>query len=201
MSGLTFFSKIESIHNTKIACEIFVSSRAQQPRITVSRKEGVRIIIPERVRNKERVVQDILRLRINWIEKQWQRMQLKKKEHLEVPDFIEVAEGVIGKSQFRDYAKQKITERVIELADTMHLRFNKITVRSQKHLWGSCSIRKNLSFNWRLILLPPELMDYVILHEFTHLHHMNHGKDFWRALENICPGSKGLNKRLRQYEY
>lgn len=63
----------------------------------------------------------------------------------------------------------------------------RITVRNQRTRWGSCSCRGTISLNWRLIQIPPEVCEYVILHELCHLRHMNHSPQFWAAVGNVCP--------------
>lgn len=66
-------------------------------------------------------------------------------------------------------------------------RVERITIRGQKTCWGSCSAKKNLNFNWRLMMAPPEVVRYVVVHELTHLEHMNHSAQFWKAVSEKCP--------------
>jgi predicted metal-dependent hydrolase len=67
------------------------------------------------------------------------------------------------------------------------LSYSVLSVRDQSSRWGSCSARRGISLNWRLILLQPELQDYIILHELAHLTEMNHGKGFWALLDIYDP--------------
>ena len=64
-------------------------------------------------------------------------------------------------------------------------------MRDQRTRWGSCSAEANLSFNWRLVLTPPEVLEYVVIHELCHLRVANHTKAFWRLLEAALPGWQG----------
>jgi predicted metal-dependent hydrolase len=73
-------------------------------------------------------------------------------------------------------------------AARLGLRYRSLAVRDQRTRWGSCSAGANLSFNWRLILAPPEVLDYVVIHELCHLRIANHSKPFWRMLESALPG-------------
>ena len=73
------------------------------------------------------------------------------------------------------------------LLKRLNLKFERFTVRDQASRWGSCSSKKCISLNWRLVLIEPELQDYVILHELAHLTEMNHSKRFWDLLDSYDP--------------
>jgi predicted metal-dependent hydrolase len=94
-------------------------------------------------------------------------------------------------------AGEYLPKRLQELSKLHNLPYNKVTLRNQKTRLGSCSTQKNISLNIRLINLPAQLIDYVILHELAHTRHMNHSKDFWDFLESICPDAKSLHKSLK----
>lgn len=79
--------------------------------------------------------------------------------------------------------------------------YHTISIRDQKTRWGSCSSKGNLSFNWRLILAPSEILDYVVVHELCHLTYMNHSKDFWNMVASIIPDYKIRRKWLKENGY
>jgi len=87
----------------------------------------------------------------------------------------------------KNTAQHYITERTSALSKKMHLSYNKISFKTQKTRWGSCSSTKNLNFNLGLIHFETNIIDYVIIHELAHLRHMNHGKDFWALVEKYQP--------------
>ena len=87
----------------------------------------------------------------------------------------------------RRFAKDTLTCRVAYHAKRFRLSYRAISIRNQSSRWGSCSARRCISLNWRLILLRPELQDYIILHELSHLTEMNHGKGFWKLLDQYDP--------------
>jgi predicted metal-dependent hydrolase len=96
-------------------------------------------------------------------------------------------------------AKAAIPERVEALNARCGMTYSRISIRSQRTRWGSCSRRGTLSFNWRLVLLPPEVMDYLIYHELAHIQQMNHSRRFWKVVERWCPGYREAERWLRQH--
>ncbi len=84
-------------------------------------------------------------------------------------------------------ARYYITKRAQEIAQVIGVEYNSLIVRTLKTRWGSCSGRKNLNFNWRLIMTPPSVIDYVIIHELCHLIELNHSKRFWAIVASRCP--------------
>jgi predicted metal-dependent hydrolase len=95
-------------------------------------------------------------------------------------------------------AKQYIPNRVSEIASKYNKKYNKIKITSAKTRWGSCSSNKNLNFSYRLMLTPKDIIDYVIIHELSHLKHMNHSKDFYLELESMMSDYKQKEKWLKQ---
>lgn len=87
-------------------------------------------------------------------------------------------------------AHQIIPARAFHYAEIMGLSYGKISIRTQKTRWGSCSAKGNLNFNALLLLAPPEIMDYVIVHELAHLRHMNHSSRFWAEVAKYMPDYK-----------
>ena len=86
------------------------------------------------------------------------------------------------KALLRAVAENILKDRVRTISIITRHRLNRISIRDQKSRWGSCSSRGNISLNWRIILLPAKLQDYIIYHEMAHLEHMNHSKDYWQLL-------------------
>lgn len=89
--------------------------------------------------------------------------------------------------RFRTAAKIYIPNRCAELQKLTGGTYKKITIRNQKTRWGSCSQTGTLSFNYRLMMADPDIIDYVIIHELCHLTHMNHSKEFWNMVGRIMP--------------
>jgi predicted metal-dependent hydrolase len=100
---------------------------------------------------------------------------------------------------YRNEAKKYLERRVQELSVHYGFHYNKIFIRSQKTRWGSCSKRKNLSFNWKLIKSPLFVIDYLILHELVHTEFMNHSKQYWQTVHSLCPEYKTASQWLKEH--
>jgi predicted metal-dependent hydrolase len=88
---------------------------------------------------------------------------------------------------YRLQADQLIREKVRTTSLKMGLAYNRVVIRGQRTRWGSCSCKKNLNFNWRIIMAPEPVIDYVVIHELSHLKQMNHSKKFWNIVAKYCP--------------
>ncbi|MCR5208295.1 MAG: M48 family metallopeptidase [Eubacterium sp.] len=95
-------------------------------------------------------------------------------------------------------AKEYIPERAAYYSRIIGVEYNRITIRSQKTKWGSCSAKKNLNFNCLLMLTPPEVIDSVVVHELCHLKEMNHSKRFYNEVLKAYPEYKKYNKWLKE---
>ena len=94
-------------------------------------------------------------------------------------------------------ALQHIPQRVAHYAAVMHVTYGRITVRNQRTRWGSCSSKGNLNFNCLLMLAPPQVVDYVVVHELSHRIHMNHSEAFWATVETYMPDYAKWRKWLK----
>lgn len=99
----------------------------------------------------------------------------------------------------KEYARKIITDRTKQIADQAGFKYNRISIREQSTRWGSCSSDKNLNFNWKLIIAPPEVLDYVVVHELSHTVQMNHSREFWKVVESVMPNYMEYRKWLRNY--
>ncbi|MDF2886119.1 MAG: hypothetical protein K0R23_504 [Lacrimispora sp.] len=104
------------------------------------------------------------------------------------------------KHWYRQRARQYLEEKTAVWSRIMNTNYGRIAIRDQATRWGSCSGKGNLNFNWRLVLLPEDLADYVVVHELAHRFYMNHSNAFWSVVEKEIPDYRSRRKRLREYE-
>jgi len=118
---------------------------------------------------------------------------------------IHYAKDLLNKEQqqlwYREFAKQYLSMRLVQLAKQHGFEFNRLFIREQKTRWGSCSSRGNISLNWKLLKTPISVSDYVILHELVHTEIMNHSTAFWSRVEKFLPDYKEAKLWLRTHGY
>lgn len=143
----------------------------------------------------EKDIEEILKKKEAWISKHIEKIK-KTKERLEAESTEKLTrEKVIA---LAEEALKIIPARVEYFAKVIGVTYGKITIRNQKTRWGSCSSKGNLNFNCLLMLAPPEVLDYVVVHELCHRKQMNHSKAFWLEVEKVLPDYKEARKWLKE---
>ena len=107
--------------------------------------------------------------------------------------------AAVSEREARRAARELVTMLAEEEAEALGVSYRRIEVRDQRTRWGSCSPRGTLSFNWRLVLAPYEVLDYVVVHELCHLREANHSRRFWRLVESRRPGWRAQREWLREH--
>jgi len=164
------------------------SIRAKRIIISVRPSKEVRVAIPNRISLKSAL--EFVNLKKPWIQK-----------HLVRIERMESRRQAVGSTVIIDRAddKNKLTNKLKQLAAQHGFTYNKVTIRNQKTRWGSCSHKNNISLNMKLVMLSDELIDYVILHELVHTKIHNHSKKFWAKLDKYVGQGKTMVKRLKEY--
>lgn len=101
-------------------------------------------------------------------------------------------------TKYKKQTKILVDERLKYFNQFYNFKYQRVAIRNQSSRWGSCSSKKNLNFNYRLLLLPAELADLVIVHELCHLQEMNHSKAFWAQVAKTIPNYQILEKKLKK---
>lgn len=100
---------------------------------------------------------------------------------------------------YREKALEKISERIDYYSKYFNRKPSKIVVKEQKKRWGSCNSRGELFFNWRIVMAPLRILDYIVVHEMSHMVHLNHSKDYWEFVSTILPDYKDHKSWLKEY--
>lgn len=101
-------------------------------------------------------------------------------------------------ADLRALARERLLPRLSDLARQHGLTFTRVSIRSQRSRWGSCSRSGAIALNFRLVQMPPEVCDYVLIHELMHLKQQNHGPRFWALVEAAWPGYREAERWLRR---
>jgi predicted metal-dependent hydrolase len=103
-------------------------------------------------------------------------------------------------SAHKEAARQLVVGRVRFFTQHYQFPFGRISIRNQKTRWGSCSKKGNLSFNYKIVTLPPELADYLVVHELCHLKEFNHSPAFWALVAETVPDWRVCRQKLKRVQ-
>lgn len=166
----------------------WIRSRRKAIAIQIDREGQVIVRTPYGITKRQ--VEEFLDEKKDWILQTRQRVEKRKTEQIPISEEVR-REGI-------ERAKRIFPERTAYFAKRMGVDYGRITIREQKTRWGSCSSKGNLNFNWKLVLLDPELLDYVVVHELAHRREMNHSAAFWKVVETELPDYWERRARLKE---
>ncbi len=167
-----------------------VSKRSRSLRISVKHDGSVVVTVPPFM--PDMIVHRFVAKHAEWIE-------------TKLEDFKKHPAPLLSKLSRREYVKHKEAARALAHERIAHWNayytfpIRSVRIGNQKSRWGSCSAGKNLNFNYKIVLLPKELSDYVIVHELCHLKELNHSPRFWNLVAEQIPNWKKLRKELKKY--
>lgn len=142
----------------------------------------------------ERDIQNFVETKSSWIEKQLKRKEADREAFNE--------EGCLSEQELEKlvkFAKSIIPEKVAYYARILGVTYGRISIRKQKSRWGSCSRDGNLNFNCLLMMAPPEVLNYVVVHELSHRLEMNHSPRFWNQVERVIPDYRNSREWLKEH--
>lgn len=179
---------------TTINQEIIKLIRSDRRTISLEIAPSGQVLLRAPKHMSEAEIQGFVEEKSSWLAK-----HLQKRE--EDMDSLQ-AEGRFTEGEIErliKLAKQVIPAKVAYYARLMGVTYGRITIRKQKTRWGSCSLEGNLNFNGLLMMVPPEVLDYVVVHELCHRLEMNHSSRFWSQVENVIPNYRKPRKWLKEY--
>lgn len=175
--------------NEKISYQII---RSQRKTMSLEIKTDGQIIVRAPLRLSQVRIRRFVEQKQEWILKNLEKIQ-KREAQRETVSGLSKEE----RTRLQQEACRKFPERTAYFAEKIGVSYGRITLRQQKTRWGSCSANGNLNFNWLLILAPPEVLDYVVVHELCHRRQMNHSQAFWNEVSAVLPGYKEQKKWLK----
>ncbi len=168
--------------------------RSNRKTLSIEVTKDARIIVRAPYSLPLSEIKKLVEHKSDWIEKHIKKQQEKQPNHAASNQKL-TAEQI---KVLAEQARQIIPKRVKYFAEKLHITYGRITIKNQKTLWGSCSDRGNLNFNCLLMLAPPKVLDYVIVHELCHRRQMNHSKQFWHEVEKALPDYKVWEEWLKE---
>jgi hypothetical protein len=201
------------------------STRAKRVRVTVHPDRTVEVVLPKRAAEKQ--AHDAVRELRPWIERRLRALDRAGSEIARTPgtvpylgeeltltaqrgrtrvhrrgDLLLVPEGDAREAierWYRNQARKEVAPRLDAAVARAGKTYTRLTIRGQRTRWASCSSTGAMSFNWRLLLAPPEVLDYVVEHEVAHLTYMDHSPRFWALLESRVPDWRAHARWLKRY--
>lgn len=172
--------------------------RSKRRSIGFEVRPGGKITVRIPMRASVNTVKEIIEDKKDWL----YEMYLKQKDKIDTDSLREAERNdprtAYLEKKYRQAAKRYIYERVEYYIDMIGGHYSSIRIGDQKTRWGSCSNNGTLSFSWRLMLAPPRVLDYVVIHEICHLTYMDHSKNFWDLVSVYDPDYKEHRKWLKE---
>lgn len=170
--------------------------KTRRKTVSLEVKRDGSVIVRAPLRMPQREIQEFIESHRSWIEHKCRLMEKRRAQSVStgVPPVDEIS----GKEW--EKIREAFADRVDYYCKKMDVQVGRITIRNQKTRWGSCSAKGNVNFNYQLYYMPPELMDYVIVHELAHRRHMDHSVLFWEEVARYCPEYTVYRNQLKKYE-
>ena len=161
--------------------------RSNRKTISIQIQPDGKVIVRAPKRMRIEVIKRFVESKAGWIEKHLSNLAAQEQQKLTDQEL----------RALREKARTLVTERVQFYAPLIGVTYNQIAIRAQHTRWGSCSSKGNLNFNCLLALVPPEVLDYVVVHELCHRKELNHSDRFWNEVGKILPDYKDRKKWLK----
>jgi len=192
---------MENIYRIKYLSKLYelpytvIKSRRKTCSLSISPDGELTLRVP--VNTSEHEIQHILLEKQHWIITHYLEAMERAKSR-PVSNLNEAQRAALEK-RYIAAAREYFPKRAAYFQTLTGGEYHRITIRDQKTRWGSCSAKGTLSFNWRLMLAPPAVLDYVVVHELCHLTHMDHSPAFWQAVADVCPDYRAHRRWLKDH--
>ncbi|MGL5435226.1 MAG: M48 family metallopeptidase [Lachnospiraceae bacterium] len=191
--------KIMEAENNKISYRLVRSARKT---IAIHIKPDGEVVVRAPLRCSQSAVEQLIREKQTWILKHLDQLKMRKTMQAEAVSRGRIRPLPQNDGELQEYLRQARTVfagRTEHYARLMQVSYHQITIRDQKTRWGSCSSKGNLNFNWRLVMAPEQVLDYVVVHELAHRREMNHSPRFWQLVAEFMPDYQVCRTWLREY--
>ncbi len=176
------------LNNQKVSYTFRKSRRARYMRLTIKMDASLVVSVPWQM--SENTAEKFLREKSQWI---LGKLKYFKNRKSSLPpatraDYL----------KYKKLAKEIVEKKLQYFNQFYNFKIGRISIRNQKTRWGSCSKSGNLNFSYRIIYLPENLCDYIIVHELCHIGELNHSKKFWALVQKTVPEHKKIRKEIRK---
>jgi hypothetical protein len=171
----------------KINYSLRQNQKAKNLRLTVY--PGGKLVVTKPTNVSQQVVDDFIKQKSDWI--------FKKIDYCNKIPANSTIKNRQEYKKYKDQALRFVVERINYYNRFYGFNFNQIRIKNQKTRWGSCSDKSNLNFNYKIIFLPSDLADYLIIHELCHLKELNHSKRFWGLVARTIPDYEEKRKKIK----
>lgn len=167
------------------------SRRARRHTLSVFRDGTVRVTMPYRADDSR--TEEFVKSHSEWITR-------KLEQFKDLPQPQPPLRGHIHEyKKLKETARAHAHARLAHFNEHYNFKYGRIAIKNMNTRWGSCSAKGNLNFHYKLALLPPELTDYLVVHELCHIGQMNHSEKFWALVAQALPNYTVLRKKLRSF--
>ena len=170
--------------------EYTVKKSFQARRLRVAVYCDASVVVTAPVYFGEYKIERFLKEKANWV--------LEKLDYfLRLGKTARIGGGRREYKKYREQAREFARAKVEKINEMYNFSFGKIFIKNHKTRWGSCSVKKNLNFNYKIIFLPEHLAEYIVAHELCHLGEFNHSRNFWNLVSRAVPDYKQIAKQVR----
>ncbi len=169
--------------------------RSMRTTVAISISKDGNVVVRAPHSTSKAFIEGFVNSKRNWINETVDRM----KERSTAKKALRLSEEQIRECKAK--AKIFLTQRSEYYAEIMGVKYKEIKINSAHTRWGSCNAKGTINFAYRLILAPPQLADYVVVHELAHLIELNHSKRFWQIVGHFLPDYKERQKKLQEWQH